>query len=372
LYNIEKQTLMSKPRERRFLVTAVGGGVGQAILKALRLSGLDLFLVGTDVHPFSAGFSLCDRAYLVPRAEEEEYRTRIFEICSREHITYLFPGSDPELLSLARMKKDLLCSLGCQVIVSDEPCVQVCRDKLRTYEFFKEQSLPFAETVLYDSLEVLIERQGFPIIAKPLDGSSSSGVRVLFSREDIRTLHNVRRYMFQEYLIPVQWGKERVTPQDVFASWEFRQEHEISIQVLKGLRGETLGIFVSENVLKSGTPMRVEPRSIPEVEHVALRIAEAFCDLGLFGPLNIQGKITRRGFVAFEVNPRFTGITAVRALLGFRECEAIIRYLEGEEPNTIQSLLRPDTTKVALRFIDECIVSRESIETLGKRRELDV
>uniref|UniRef100_A0A7V4THQ9 ATP-grasp domain-containing protein n=1 Tax=Candidatus Caldatribacterium saccharofermentans TaxID=1454753 RepID=A0A7V4THQ9_9BACT len=363
---------MNKLRKRQVLVTAVGGGVGQAILKALRLSGLDTFLVGTDVHPFCAGFSFCDRAYLVPWAGEEEYTSRIFEICSREHIAYLFPGSDPELLPLARMKKDLLHRLGCQVIVSDESCVQVCRDKLRTYEFFRERNLPFAETALYDSLEALVERRGFPVIAKPLDGSGSSGVRVLFSREDLHALQDVKRYMFQEYLIPVQWGKERVTPEDVFASWELRQEHEISIQVLKGLRGETLGIFVSENVLKSGIPMRVEPRSIPEVEYVALKVAEAFCDLGLFGPLNIQGKITRRGFVAFEVNPRFTGITGVRTLLGFRECEAVIRYLEGEEPSTIQSSLRPDTTKIALRFVDECIISRESIETLGKRRELGV
>lgn len=360
---------MGNPEKQRVLVTAVGGGVGQAVLKALRMSGLDLFLVGTDVHPFSAGFSLCDKAYLVPPAGEEEYRKRIFEVCARENITYLFPGSDPELLPLARMKKDLFHKLGCQVIVADEPCVQVCRDKLKTYEFFKERGLPFAETALSDSLEVLIEKRGFPVLAKPIDGSSSSGAKVLFSHEEVRALQNAKRYIFQEYLIPVQWQKEKVTPDDVFTFWELRQEHEISVQVVKGFCGETLGIFVSENVLKRGIPVRVDPKSIPEVEHVASEIADAFCSLGLFGPLNIQGKITRRGFVVFEVNPRFTGITGVRTLLGFRECEAIIRYLEGESLDTLRSLLCPDREKIALRFIDECIVTRESIEILLREGE---
>jgi hypothetical protein len=36
-------------------VTAVGGGVGESVLRALRLSSLPLHIIGFDVNPWSTG-----------------------------------------------------------------------------------------------------------------------------------------------------------------------------------------------------------------------------------------------------------------------------------------------------------------------------
>lgn len=357
---------MGNLRSLRVLVTAVGGGVGQAILKALRFSDLKLFIVGADPSPLSAGFALCDKAYLVPYAKDSDYKTRIFRICSQEAIDYLFPGSDFELLPLSEIKEELWSKLRCRIIVADEACVRLCRDKLKTYAFFRRKGLPFAETVPFTAFERFVKERGFPIIAKPVGGSSSSGTRILFSREEAHTVRNPEQYILQEYLVPIQWGKTHVRPEDVFVSGELRQEHEISVQVLRGSAGETLGVFVSENVLKKGIPMRIEPRTMPEVERVAMSMADALHEVGLSGPLNIQGKITQRGFVAFEVNPRFTGITGVRTILGFRECEAMIRYFEGENPQDFQHILCVDPQKVVLRFVDDVVMDRAFLEALAQ------
>lgn len=350
-------------RKLGVLVTAAGGGVGQEILKALRMSHLELFVVGVDIDRFSAGFALCDRAYCVPPAKDAGYQKAILEICSEERIDYLFPGSDPELLPLSQMKSELL-KLSCQVLVSDEPCIRICRNKLETFRFFSERGIPFAQTVSFSQLEELIEQVGFPLIAKPIDGSASSGVKILFDSKDIHALRTPEAYVFQEYLIPIQWGKKQISPQDVFSSGRLRQEHEFSVQVLKGARGETLGIFLSENMLKGGIPMRIEPCSIPEIEAIALSAAEALVEAGLFGPLNIQGKLTEQGFKIFEVNPRFTGITATRSALGFRECEALLLELEGEDHTKIAFCLKNNPGKVVLRFLSEYIMEREFFENL--------
>lgn len=360
-YNV---SVMSYPKTLRILVTAVGGGVGQAVVKSLRMSGLACRILGTDTEPYSAGFAFCDTAYIVPCAAHREYIPRMLEICSQEKVDYVIPGSDPELLALSKAKPDLERYSGCRVVIADASCISICRDKLMTYQFFKARGLPFAVTVPFASVGDLIDERGFPIIAKPIDGSSSSGARVFFSHEEIFSLKNPERYVFQEYLVPIQWGKDNLAWDDVYTLGEMRQEHEISVQVLQGASGEILGVFMSENVLKKGIPMRVEPRDFADIRDVALGITEAFQATGLFGPLNIQGKITKRGFTVFEVNPRFTGITAVRAALGFRECEAIIRYLEGESLETIRSLLSVDLTKVALRFVDDVVIDRAFIESL--------
>lgn len=98
---------------------------------------------------------------------------------------------------------------------------------------------------------------------------------------------------------------------------------------------------------------------MPEVEAVLGRVADALCEVGLFGPLNIQGEITTKGFKIFELNPRFTRITGMRTALGFRECGAMIRYLEGETVEKLQDILCIDTTKIVFRFIGDCIVDQK-------------
>lgn len=187
------------------MVTATGSGVGQAILRSLRIAALDCFLVGADINPFSAGFALCDKAYLLPPANDIHYKERLLKVCSKEKIDYLFPGSDPELLPIAQLKRELK-NINCHAVVAEEKCITICRNKLQSYQFMKSKGLPFAESVCCSELQKLIERKGFPIIAKPIDGSSSAGVKVFFSATDINSVNieHLRGYLFQEFLVPVQ------------------------------------------------------------------------------------------------------------------------------------------------------------------------
>ena len=58
-----------------------------------------------------------------------------------------------------------------------------------------------------------------------------------------------------------------------------------------------------------------------------LRTAEAIAQgLGSVGPLNIQGRISRGTFVPFEINPRFSGTSPMRAMAGFNEPELLIDW----------------------------------------------
>ncbi len=104
----------------------------------------------------------------MPPAVKEDYTTRSLEIWAREGVDRLFPGSDPELLPLSRIKHELQKELDCRIIVADEVCIWISRNKLETYRFCKERALFFAETVALDGLEGLVDRNGFSILASPL------------------------------------------------------------------------------------------------------------------------------------------------------------------------------------------------------------
>lgn len=71
----------------------------------------------------------------------------------------------------------------------------------------------------------------------------------------------------------------------------------------------------------------------PIVRKYAEKIAQA---LGSHGPLNIQCRKTAKGVFVMEINPRFSGTSSIRALLGFNEPDILIRkYLLGQKPGKI-------------------------------------
>lgn len=67
----------------------------------------------------------------------------------------------------------------------------------------------------------------------------------------------------------------------------------------------------------------------PEICEQAKRIAIA---LDSEGPLNIQGRVIKGVFYPFEINPRFSGTTYLRAMAGFPEIDIYLDHLNGAPP----------------------------------------
>ncbi len=92
---------MSKPLT--VVVTGLGGGgLGEQILKALRLSSIPYRIIGCDVDRNSKGLQQVDRPYLVPLASDPEYLASVLAVCRTEQARALFPGSEAEVRILSR------------------------------------------------------------------------------------------------------------------------------------------------------------------------------------------------------------------------------------------------------------------------------
>ena len=75
------------------MITGVGGGgVGEQILKCLRMSSLEYNIIGCDMNKHSMGLSKVKKAYLVPSAAEPNYVDTILKICKQNNIQVLFHG----------------------------------------------------------------------------------------------------------------------------------------------------------------------------------------------------------------------------------------------------------------------------------------
>ncbi|MCX5779765.1 MAG: hypothetical protein NTV45_02880, partial [Firmicutes bacterium] len=160
------------------LVTAVGRGAGQAVIKSLRQSDLDIRIIGTDSDPWATGLYAADKSYLCPMCSDPNFIPKILDICRREGIKLIIPNIDPELIVFAENKSEFK-AIGVTVLISDPGTIKICRNKLDTYRFFQAKNLPFVETRLFIDM-INHPEMTFPMFIKPIGVTGSSVIDILF------------------------------------------------------------------------------------------------------------------------------------------------------------------------------------------------
>ena len=96
----------------RILILGMSGNVSQGILKAIRNSGLDCYIVGACVIPGTEGLYLCDRAYTSPYADAQEFLPWLFHLCVSEKIEIVFSGVEEIIDAISPVREGLLHDTG--------------------------------------------------------------------------------------------------------------------------------------------------------------------------------------------------------------------------------------------------------------------
>ena len=324
--------------ERVVLVTAVGGGgVGEQLIKALRLAPRPYRIIGADVEARSLGLQEVDVPVLLPLASAPEYVETLHSVCARLGVQAIYPGSEPELvvLSAARAR---LAAAGIILFANSAEVIATGLDKARTAAFLTDHGFHPPRAVVVTSRDELAAVSFLPAVLKP--NTSSGGSANVFVAQTQAEL-----YLFGGYLL------------DSFTSCLAQEyvgdaESEYTVGVLSDLDGNLLhSIAVRRNILpafssrskvknRSGSPAfgaqlvvsngisQGEIGPFPEVTQPCERIAAA---LGSRGPLNVQCRLVDGEVRVFEINPRFSGSASLRAMVGFNEPDLLYRrHVEGE------------------------------------------
>lgn len=329
---------MVNSRRINVLITGVGGGgFGRQILKALKMAETPYTIVGTDMSPISMGLYEVDKSYVVPPATESNYISKVLDICSRENIRVLIAGSEPELLKISESRGEF-AKRKILLLINTSDVLKICMDKWETYNFWVRNGFDCPKSLLVDEnielASINVENAlCFPIIIKPaLSGRGSSNVFIAQDREELE--------FFVKYL-----KKQGLRPliQEYVGSYE----EEYTVGVLTDIpTGNLIGsIAVKRQVLSSlSNKIKVKNRCSGDVESDILAISSGIsqgtiddfpgvrkcCEeialkLGSRGPLNIQCRKVGEKVFPFEINPRFSGTTFIRALVGFNEPDILIR-----------------------------------------------
>jgi carbamoyl-phosphate synthase large subunit len=314
------------------LVTGVGDTVGQALVKTARQSSLPCRVIGTDRDANSVGLGWVDAGFVLPHcAAAEDYLEDLSRLCARERVQLILPGSEKELELLSGHAEQLRAATGGIVVASPASVLRIAMDKWETCRFLESAGLNFPRYARADDaqeLARLIEEVGFPLLAKPVRGTGARGLVQITSRADLARVAAIEIPMVvQELLQPAE------------------EEYSIEVYTLKCGR-QAGALCYRRDQLIAGDTYKARVFSHPAAEAEARAVAAA---LRPSGPCNVQLRVTERGPVTFEINPRFSGGVSMRAHFGFNEVEMAIRDLLRDETVPAPRI----TSGLALRYWEE-------------------
>lgn len=322
----------------KLLITSAGSLVSQNILDCLENKRNELDVIGMDANAANPRNFRYDRTYLVSPQAETNLFVRDFEaIVKIENPDLILAGRDHDVVFLSEIK-ERIPALKNKIPYGSAQLAVMMQDKYLSYQYAVKNNLPFADSYLYchhqDSggLESFLNKHPFPVLVKPRLGFGSLGVYYVLNEEQIDCLHAEAaggEILFQEYLGPKQDFEKyaRQLKCGVPLSFQIPETNQFAVQTVISAEGIIADYFISINTMVAGRAEYSKQISNQEIEDVALKYADVLYRDGWYGPLNVQLKQDQQGlWKVFEMNPRMTGTTSARYLLGYDEIGIITDY----------------------------------------------
>jgi len=321
------------------LVTGVGGAtLGEQCFKALRAASTGYRIVATDLVRESLGLSLADVPCVVPPATDEHYIPELLRLCEEHRVKVLIPTSEAELRVVSGVRERFERH-GIFVPMNRHQLICAGDDKFDALEQITAAGARTPVHLAVESVDELDQWKSFPCVIKPaIGGSGSANVFISQSAEELATLAH---YLFA------------LTPQIIIEEYVGDVDSEFTVAVLHDMDGQLIHSIAIRRAILAGisnrikVPNRTGREDLGEVLAISSGVSQG--EIGDFpdvreaceklaarldsrGPLNIQCRWCEGELVVFEINPRFSGTTLLRALAGFNEPDLLIRlHVLGED-----------------------------------------
>lgn len=313
------------------LITSAGSLVGQNLLDCLESKRDAIDVIGMNADAGNPRNFRYDRAYLVaPLDDGSRFEAEFLEIVEKEDPDMILAGRDHDVVFLAEIK-ERVPKLHSKIPFGDASLAAMMQDKWASFRYAAKNNLPFADSYCYGGrkdtggLGAFLERHPLPLLIKPRLGYGSLGVRYLWKSEQIDALlvqDSGGEILFQEYLGPARDfdSLAELLEHGVPLFFQIPETGQYAAQTVIAPSGTIADVFVSINTMVSGRAEYSRCIDSPDIEAVVRQYARALSRDGWYGPLNLQLKQDRHGvWKVFELNPRMTGTTSARYLLGYDE-----------------------------------------------------
>ena len=321
----------------RVLVTGSGGAgtLGREITKSFLMLPDTYEIIATNSNPVDLSLNNDVKIRKIPDSLSSNYIEQLLKICKEEKIQAIAPGSEPETELISKNSK-IFSEENIVTLTNRYELVKLCNDKLSLSKFLISKGIKSPRIFSIEE----INQQGFsnyPLLIKPTVGSGSRNVFVAQNYEEAS--------FFIKYLI-----NQNTVP--LIQEYISGIDNEFSIGILYCNGGELTTSIAMRRSFSSGLSTRSVIKSNQnESLIVSSGISQGFFDnfpdirkqseniasmLNSDGPINIQCRIKNNELYVFEINPRFSGTTSARALVGCNEPDIFTKFrIYGDVPKNI-------------------------------------
>ncbi|ANE03078.1 ATP-grasp domain-containing protein [Corynebacterium crudilactis] len=291
-------------------------------------------VVAADAQPLAPALYYADSSVVLPKISESGYKKELIKAIKERNIDLVIPTIDPELPVLAAAKTEIEEVTDAKVMIADPWVINICNDKELTHSHVTEKGLIAPD--LYDT-ESELDDSNFPLILKPKSGSSSIGVNVVNSNEELQfLLPRTNDPMIQELIS----GEEYTA--DCFCDFDGKV-----ISIVPRLRIATRGGEILKGKIVKDMEIINSVRSLLET-------------LPMPGHSTVQCFKTERGIEFIEVNPRFGGGAPMSIAAGANSCERLIDLLAGKTLDYDEGY---EDGLLFLRFDQSIVLREEQLKT---------
>lgn len=309
----------------RLLVTAISGNVSTGILRSLEKCGYSLY--GCDVSDYPSGMDLVIDWSRVPYAVEEGYVSELLSVCERWGIQAVLPANETELMVLDKYR-EVFSERNICLVMNSSAILHTCLDKYDCMRALATLGIRIPKTVRPQE-----ESEGAgSYIVKPRFGCGSKFLKKISSIKEAQELED-------------QFGQPLVVQENLPDESE-----EYTMSVFSN--GDVVRCIIFRRRLTHGYTNFVELVQDDSMAAAGETIAKAW---RLKGSINIQMRRKNGEAYVFEINPRLSGTSHFRSLLGFNDAfwwveTAIGHSLPAYTPQYTQAIgVRELTSKIIYR-----------------------
>ncbi len=225
-----------------------------------------------------------DKRHILPRLSDPSYIAKLLNVARRNRIDMIIPTIDFEL-DLLSQSRETFAQFGCRVVVSSPAVIDICSDKVLTFNALKKNKIDTPATWTFDEI-MQRKRHRFPYHMKPRAGSAGKGNYRIEIADELRVLgRRVENPILQEFVDGVEHTM------DVYTGFDGVPRCAVPRKRLEVRTGE-----VSKAIV-------VKDRRVMDVGLAVARALGECC-----GVVTVQCMITKRGRIrVIEMNPRFGG-----------------------------------------------------------------
>lgn len=306
---------------KKIFITAIGGDIGYGVIKSLKKSHHDLYIIGCDIQKYNFAYDIIDDFYVSPSYNnEEKWKNFVIGILNAKNVDYFWPITEPEIQIVDKNKRLFEC---CKVIINSSNVLDVTMDKKKTASKLLEADVKTPPTWI--DIESCEEK--YPMIVKEKFGCGSHSVSVVENyNELVEQFNSMTDPIIQAYIGNAgdEYTMTIFSDGDIVNSIAFKR---------------TLGF--------GGMSRFVELVHDENIYDIACRIATLF---NLKGSINVQMRKVNSDYCVFEINPRISSTIGFRMQLGFNDVAWWVDMFEGIQ---IERYIVPKENVYGVRNVEE-------------------